>query len=104
MDEIKSVIWQLPTQDIAILKTMYNPEAARADLSDNGQRIVAILDWLTPEEQQDAVNVEISTTVEPEPEPEAPSEPEPEAPAEWETPAQEEQMPNPAGNLEDFLI
>lgn len=104
MDEIKSVIWQLPAQDIAILKTMYNPEAARADLSDNGQRIVAILDWLTPEEQQDAVNVEISTTVEPEPEPEAPSEPESEAPVEWEMPAQEEQMPNPAGNLEDFLI
>lgn len=104
MDEIKSVIWQLPAQDIAILKTMYNPEAARADLSDNGQRVVAILDWLTPEEQQDAVNVEISTTVEPEPEPEAPSEPESEAPVEWETPAQEEQMPNPAGNLEDFLI
>ena len=104
MDEIKSVIWQLPAQDIAILKTMYNPEAARADLSDNGQRIVAILDWLTPEEQQDAVNVEISTTVEPEPEPETPSEPEPEAPVEWEMPAQEEQMPNPAGNLEDFLI
>lgn len=106
MDEIKSVIWQLPAQDIAILKTMYNPEAARADLSDNGQRIVAILDWLTPEEQQDAVNVEISTTVEPEPEPE--SEPEvpaePEAPVEWEMPTQEEQMPNPAGNLEDFLI
>ena len=104
MDEIKSVIWQLPAQDIAILKTMYNPEAARADLSDNGQRIVAILDWLTPEEQQDAVNVEISTTVEPEPEPEIPSESEPEAPVEWEMPAQEKQMPNPAGNLEDFLI
>lgn len=104
MDEIKSVVSQLSQQDIAILKTMYNPEAARSDLSDNAQRVVAILDWLTPEEQQEAVDVEISTTIEPEPEPEAPAEMEPEAPVEWEMPAQEEQMPNPAGNLEDFLI
>lgn len=103
MDEIKSVISQLSAQDIAILKTMYNPEAARSDLSDNAQRVVAILDWLTPEEQQEAVDVS-PAPVEPEPEPEAPSEPEPEAPVEWEMPAQEEQMPNPAGNLEDFLI
>lgn len=104
MDEIKSVISQLSAQDIAILKTMYNPEAARSNLSDNAQRVVAILDWLTPEEQQEAVDVEISATVEPEPEPEAPAETEPEAPVEWEIPTQEEQMPNPAGNLEDFLI
>lgn len=103
MDEIKSVISQLSEQDIAILKTMYNPEAARSDLSDNAQRVVAILDWLTPEEQQEAVDVS-AAPVEPEPEPEAPAEPEPEAPVEWEMPAQEEQMPNPAGNLEDFLI
>lgn len=103
MDEIKSVISQLSAQDIAILKTMYNPEAARSDLSDNAQRIVAILDWLTPEEQQEAVDVS-AAPVEPEPEPEAPAEPEPEAPVEWEMPTQEEQMPNPAGNLEDFLI
>lgn len=103
MDEIKSVISQLSAQDIAILKTMYNPEAARSDLSDNAQRVVAILDWLTPEEQQEAVDVS-AAPVEPEPEPEAPAEPEPEAPVEWEMPAQEEQMPNPAGNLEDFLI
>ena len=103
MDEIKSVISQLSAQDIAILKTMYNPEAARSDLSDNAQRVVTILDWLTPEEQQEAVDVS-AAPVEPEPEPEAPAEPEPEAPVEWEMPAQEEQMPNPAGNLEDFLI
>ncbi len=107
MDEIKSVISQLSAQDIAILKTMYNPEAARSDLSDNAQRIVAILDWLTPEEQQEAVDVS-AAPVEPEPEPEAPTEPETpaeeSAPVEWEMPAQEEQMPNPAGNLEDFLI
>jgi hypothetical protein len=44
MDEIKSVISQLQPQDIAILKTLYNPEAARQDLSDNAQRMVAILD------------------------------------------------------------
>lgn len=106
MDEIKSVIWQLPAQDIAILKTMYNPEAARSDLSNNAQRVVAILDWLTPEEQQEAVDVEIQS--QPVEEPEVPAEPEApveeSAPVEWEMPAQEEQMPNPAGNLEDFLI
>lgn len=95
MDEIKSVISQLSAQDIAILKTMYNPEAARSDLSDNAQRVVAILDWLTPKEQQEAVDVS-PAPVEPEPEPEAP--------VEWEMQAQEEQMHNPAGNLEDFLI
>lgn len=103
MDEIKSVISQLSPQDITILKTIYNPEAARSDLSDNAQRVVAILDWLTPEEQQEAVDVS-PAPVEPEPEPEAPTEPEPEASAEWEMPTEEEQMPNPAGNLEDFLI
>lgn len=107
MDEIKNVISQLSAQDIAILKTMYNPEAARSDLSDNAQRIVVILDWLTPEEQQEAVDVS-AVPVEPEPETEAPTESETQveesAPVEWEMPAQEEQMPNPAGNLEDFLI
>ena len=106
MDEIKSVISQLSQQDIAILKTIYNPEAARSDLSDNAQRVVAILDWLTPEEQQEAVDVEIQS--QPVEEPEAPVEPETPAeessPVEWEMPAQEEQMSNPAGNLEDFLI
>lgn len=105
MDEIKSVISQLQPQDIAILKTLYNPEAARQDLSDNAQRMVAILDWLSPEEQQEAVNVE----------PQAPEVSEPEVASEEEMPAEEsavsaempeeeEQMPNPAGNLEDFLI
>lgn len=110
MDEIKNVLQQLPPQDIAILQTIYNPELARQKLTDNGQRMVAILDGLSVEEQQDAVdvvpqemplppewwdvNVEISdTTVE-------------WAPADQElpTPAEEEQMPNPAGNLKDFLI
>lgn len=105
MDEIKSVISELPPQDIAILKTMYNPEAAKADLSDNAQRVIAILDWLTPEEQQEAVDVEpavIHEEPETESEPEAPVEeqaaPESQALVEWEMPA------NPAGNLEDFLI
>ena len=109
MDEIKSVIWQLPPQDIAILKTLYNPEVARQELTENGQRMIAILDWLSTEEQQDAVNVvpaemsnpewwdvnvEVSeTNVEWAPAEEAPQ---------WEL-AEEEQI-NPAGNLEDFLI
>lgn len=104
MDEIKSVISQLPAQDIAILKTLYNPEVARQELSDNGQRMIAILDWLSPEEQQDAVSVE-SAPVE-EPTPEVPAEPE--VVEEWtiseEVEAPAEEMPNPAGNLEDFLI
>lgn len=105
MDEIKSVISQLQPQDIAILKTLYNPEAARQDLSDNAQRMVAILDWLSPEEQQEAVNVEPQTPEVSEPD----VTPEEEMPAEEsavsaEMPAEEEQMPNPAGNLEDFLI
>ena len=105
MDEIKSVISQLQPQDIAILKTLYNPEAARQDLSDNAQRMVAILDWLSPEEQQEAVSVEPQTPEVSEPE----VTPEEEMPAEEsavsaEMPAEEEQMPNPAGNLEDFLI
>lgn len=103
MDEIKSVISQLPPQDIAILKTLYNPEVARGELSDNWQRMIAILDWLSPDEQQEAVNVVIEV------QPEQPVEEQPvqeEAPVEWEIPAEEpqEQMPNPAGNLEDFLI
>lgn len=106
MDEVKSVISQLPIQDIAILKTMYNPEMAKQDLSDNWQRMIAILDWLSPEEQQEAVNVEPTAQTVPEEEAEAP---EVELPAEeveaWEqVPAEAEQTPNPAGNLEDFLI
>lgn len=105
MDEIKSVISQLQPQDIAILKTLYNPEAARQDLSDNAQRMVAILDWLSPEEQQEAVSVEPQTPEVSEPE----VTPEEEMPAEEsavsaEMPEEKEQMPNPAGNLEDFLI
>ena len=104
MDEIKSVIAELPPQDIAILKTLYNPEMARQELTDNWQRLIAILDWLSPEEQQEAVNVEAAA---PQIEPEIPAEPEvpaeESAPVEWEMPS-EEPAPNPAGNLEDFLI
>lgn len=109
MDEIKSVISQLPPQDIAILKTIYNPEMARQELSDNGQRMIAILDWLSIEEQQEAVDVTAAEM----PNPEwgdvnvEVSETNVEAPAEesepvwW--PAEEENI-NPAWNLEDFLI
>lgn len=106
MDEIKSVISELPSQDIAILKTLYNPEIAKSQLSQNWQRLIPILDWLSVEEQQSAVdvsainelpeqewwdvNVELNeTTVE-------------NMPQEW-APVEEEK-PNPAGNLEDFLI
>ena len=108
MDEIKSVISQLPPQDIAILKTLYNPDTAKAELTQNWQRMIAILDWLSTEEQQSAVdvaaaelpqpeqwdvNVEVSeTNVE-----ETPAEP-------WVWWPAEEERPNPAGNLEDFLI
>ena len=104
MDEIKSVISQLPPQDIAILKTLYNPEVARGELSDNWQRMIAILDWLSPEEQQEAVSVTIEVRPE---EPAQPEQPVEEAPVQEEAPVTEEpqeQMPNPAGNLEDFLI
>ena len=109
MDEIKSVIWQLPPQDIAILKTLYNPQIAKQDLTDNWQRMIAILDWLSTEEQQDVVNVEAQelpqqeswdvnvevseTNVE-------------QTPVEWSEemiPSDEEKV-NPAWNFEDFLI
>ena len=101
MDEIKSVISQLPEQDIIILKTIYNPDVARQELSDNWQRMISILDWLTPEEQQDVVNVTAEDLpqeeqVEPQPEQEVQQQEQ----IEW----WEEPMPNPAGNLEDFLI
>lgn len=112
MDEIKSVISQLPPQDIAILKTLYSPETAKQDLSDNAQRMLAILDWLSVEEQQDAVDVEISelpsnewwdvnvevneTNVEP-----ANLEPEAQEPM---TPAEEESLQNNIWNFEDYLI
>lgn len=103
MDEIKSVISQLPMQDIAILKTLYNPEASRQDLSDNGQRMIAILDWLSPEEQQEAVSVEAQIPEVSEPEEEAPVE-DTAVSAEIPEKEQQQQMPNPAWNLEDFLI
>lgn len=106
MDEIKSVISQLPQQDIIILKTIYNPEIAKQDLTGNWQRMIAILDGLSPEEQQEAVNVIIQAEPESEPELETSAEPEQqveEMAVEAEMP-QWEQMPNPAGNIEDFLI
>jgi len=110
MDEIKSVIWQLPPQDISILKTLYNPEAARWELSENWQRMIAILDWLSVEEQQDAVNVVPEQLPQPEggdvnvevSETSVEQTPAEWAPEQWEL-AEEEKV-NPAGNLEDFLI
>lgn len=101
MDEIKSIISQLPSQDIIILKTIYNPDVARQELSDNGQRMISILDWLTPEEQQDVVNVTAEDLPQEEQvEPQPKQEVQPQEQVEW----WEEAMPNPAGNLEDFLI
>jgi hypothetical protein len=44
MDEIKNVLQELPPQDVAILKTLYNPEVAKQELTENGQRMIAILD------------------------------------------------------------
>jgi hypothetical protein len=35
MDEIKSVIQELPKEDILILKTLYNPEVAKGQLSED---------------------------------------------------------------------
>lgn len=101
MDEIKSVISELPSQDIAILKTLYNPEIAKWELSQNWQRLIPILEWLSPEEQQAAVDIAIANEMQQEEAPieEAPAQ---EMPAEW-MPVEEEK-PNPAGNLEDFLI
>lgn len=100
MDEIKSVISQLPEQDIIILKTIYSPDMAKQQLSDNWQRMVAILDWLSPEDQQDAVNIVIEEAPQQEPLPEENT-----MPAEQtEVEAAPEEQINPAGNLEDFLI
>lgn len=115
MDEIKSVIWQLPPQDIAILKTLYSPEMAKQDLSSNAQRMIAILDWLSVEEQQDAVNVKISElptqewwdvnveVSETNVEPANPWDGEPglEEPM---TPSEEETLQNNIWNFEDYLI
>ena len=38
MDEIKSVIQDLPAEDIMILKAIYNPDVARAEMSEEWQR------------------------------------------------------------------
>lgn len=102
MDEIKSVISELPSQDIAILKTLYNPEVAKSQLSQNWQRLIPILDWLSAEEQQAAVDIAASVEMPQEEAPMQEAAPAQEMPAE-EMPVEEEK-PNPAGNLEDFLI
>ena len=106
MDEIKSVIQDLPAEDIMILKAIYNPDVARAEMSEEWQRVSALLDWLTPEEQQEAVNVEPAEALEPEVD-----NPTPET---WEAPVEEmaqeaveQQLPEwttSAWSLEDYLI
>ena len=111
MDEIKNVIQELPPQDIAILKTLYNPEMAKQELTENWQRMIAIIDWLSAEEQQEVVDVvpqempqpegwDVNVEVNSEEIAEAPQIPEEMVGIEEE----EEKKPNPAGNLEDFLI
>lgn len=103
MDEIKNVIQDLPANDIMILKAIYNPDAAKAEMSAEWQRLVSILDWLTPEEQQEAVNVEPAEMIEPEPEnpsPETEQSPADELP-QWQ------QLPEGTSSvwsLEDYLI
>ena len=68
MDEIKSIISELPPTDIATLKAIYNPDAARSELTDEGQRLIPLIDGLSPDEQAEAVNVEAAPISEPAPE------------------------------------
>ena len=102
MDEIKSVIQELPQQDIIILKTLYNPEVAKSQLSEDWQRVSNLLEWLSAEEQQEAVNVEAAEPeVQPEPEqPEAELAPE----AEWQSEPNIPEWTTNVWSLEDYLI
>lgn len=103
MDELKSVIQDLPNEDIMILKAIYNPDLAKSALSSEWQRVWAILDQMTPEEQQEAVNVEPINEQKPEPDVnENPEVPPTELAPEWE-----QQLPEwttSAWSLEDYLI
>lgn len=108
MDEIKSIVSELPPTDIATLKAIYNPDVARAELTQEGQRLIPLIDGLSPDEQMEAVNVESA------PVPEGGdlsvdvsmmSGEIPEAEAEGEIPEEEdEEKMMGAGNFEDFLI
>lgn len=106
MDEIKSIVSELPPTDIATLKAIYNPDAARAELTQEGQRLIPLIDGLSPDEQMEAVNVESAPAPEggdlsvdvsmmsgemPEAEGEIPEE-------------EDEEEKMGAGNFEDFLI
>lgn len=106
MDEIKSIISELPPTDIATLKAIYNPDVAKAELTQEGQRLIPLIDGLSPDEQMEAVNVE------PAPAPEGGdlsvdvsmmSGEIPEAEGEIPEEEDEEKMMG-AGSFEDFLI
>lgn len=60
MDEIKSIISQLPPEDIAILQALYAPDMARTNLTSEAQRMIPIIDWLSDEEKAEVVNVEVA--------------------------------------------
>ena len=102
MDEIKSVIQELPKEDILILKTLYNPEVAKGQLSEDWQRVSNLLEWLSAEEQQEAVNVEVAEPeVQPEPEqPDSQLVPE----AEWQSESNIPEWTTNVWSLEDYLI
>lgn len=102
MDEIKSVIQELPKEDILILKTLYNPEVAKGQLSEDWQRVSNLLEWLSAEEQQEAVNVEAAEPeVQPEPEqPDSQLAPE----AEWQSESNIPEWTTNVWSLEDYLI
>jgi len=102
MDEIKSVIQELPKEDILILKTLYNPEVAKGQLSEDWQRVSNLLEWLSAEEQQEAVNVEAAEPeVQPEPE-QSDSQLAPEA--EWQSESNIPEWTTNVWSLEDYLI
>lgn len=110
MDEIKSIISELPPQDISILKAIYNPEMAKSELSQEWSRLIPIIDGLSTDEQQQVVDVETAPLGAPEAgdvnvdisstEMSAmPIDMPEEVPME-----EDEDEKNKAGNFEDFLI
>ena len=110
MDEIKSIISELPPTDIATLKAIYNPDAARSELTDEGQRLIPLIDGLSPDEQAEAVNVESVPIAGPAPEggdvsvDVAMMEGAPAPDMGGEIPEEDEEEKMAAWNFEDFLI
>lgn len=108
MDEIKSIISELPPTDIATLKAIYNPDAAKSELTQEGQRLIPLIDGLSPDEQAEAVNVEAAPLEGPAPEGGDVSVDvammEGGAPDMGGEIPEDEEEKNWAGNFEDFLI